>query len=135
VIHDAYDKGFLKVLVLPDNIADLYRLPTPVLNAIRSEIMGTFPVRLVDAPAQIALFAYDNNSFVVESYLPVDTTVSVALNGNIASIIDLTSSQTIAGTVIRGGRGGGRGGGGPNGVRFAITIPPHSFRAFIATAP
>jgi hypothetical protein len=135
VIHDAYDKGFLKVLVLPDNIADLYRLPTPVLNAIRSEIMGTFPVRLVDAPAQIALFAYDNNSFVVESYLPEETTVSVALNGNIASIIDLTSSQTIAGTVIRGGRGGGRGGGGPNGARFAITIPPHSFRAFTATLP
>jgi|GEM_PF-29387 len=142
VIRDAYDRGFLCVLALPDNIADLYRLPAPVLNAIRNEIMGTFPIHFVDAPSQVSLFPYDNNAFVVESYLPTETTVSVSLNGNAATITDLIGGQSIAATANRGGRGGGGGGGGggrgrggPSGTRFAITIPAHSFRAFATTTP
>ena len=31
--------------------------------------MAGFPVRL-DGPSQVALFAYDNDTFIVESYLP-----------------------------------------------------------------
>ncbi|MGA2229385.1 MAG: hypothetical protein ABSH22_00520 [Tepidisphaeraceae bacterium] len=131
VLRDAYDRGFLYVLVLPDNIADLYRIPTPALNVIRSEIMGTFPTRLVDAPAQVSLFVYDNNTFVVQSFLDQGMTVGVSVAGNPNSITDLLSDQSIMPDAApRGGRGGGRRGRGPAARRFSIVIPPHSFRAF-----
>jgi hypothetical protein len=42
--------------------------------------MRGFPVRL-DGPSQVALFAYDNNTFIVESYLPTETDVTVSVAG------------------------------------------------------
>jgi hypothetical protein len=132
VIRDAYDRGFLNVLVLPDNIADLYRIPTPALNAIREQIMGLFPVSLADAPAQVSLFAYDNHAFVVQSFLPTATTITVAVAGNVATITDLVSGETISRAAAGGGgRRGGNGRGNRRPVsRFTMTIPPHSYRAF-----
>jgi hypothetical protein len=136
VLSDAYDKGFLYVLDMPDNVADLYRLPAPVLNAIRSQIMGAFPVRLADAPGQVSLFAYDNNGFIVQSFLPTATTVTVSVAGNPRSITDLLSGEAISPSAAppvggRGGGGRGRGGGAARGVSFSMTIPPHSYRAFL----
>jgi hypothetical protein len=141
ILYDQYDRGSLYVLALPDNIADLYHLPPQVLNVIRSQIMGSFPIRLADAPGQVSLFAYDNNSFVVQSFLPTATTVSVALAGSSRSITDLVNGQTISASAApagggRGGAGGGGGGGGRGrggaapSATFTITIPPHSYRAF-----
>jgi hypothetical protein len=131
VLRDAYDRGFLYVLVLPDNIAELNRIPTPALNAIRNEVMGTFPIRLADAPAQVSLFPYDNNAFVVESFLDHAMTVTVALNGNPATITDLQSGENIAAIPPSRGRGGGgRRGGAPSARRFSIVLQPHSYRVF-----
>jgi hypothetical protein len=132
VLRDAYDRGFLYVLVLPDNIADLYRIPTPALNAIRNEIMGTFPIRLVDAPAQVSLFAYDNNAFVVQSFLPDPVTVTVALASRPTAITDLVTGETLSPLINRIPATGEarRGRGGDRSARFTMTIPPHSFRAF-----
>ena len=133
VLRDAYDHGFLNILVLPDNIADLYRIPTPALNAIRNQIMGSFPIRLVDAPAQVSIFAYDNGAFIVQSFLPNETTVTVALIENPTRITDLLTQQNISPAVFGGGGGRGPGGGGRGrGTRFTIAIPPHSYRAFIS---
>jgi len=135
VISDIYDRGSIYVLALPDNIADLYRLPTSVLNAIRNQFMGAFPIRFTDAPAQVSLFAYDNNTFVVQSFLPAPTTVTVSLQGNFGTITDMVSNQSIARSPAPagGGRGpGGRGASVPAGTPFSITIPPHSYRAFAA---
>ena len=100
--------------------------------------MESFPVRLINAPSQVSLFAYDNNTFVVQSFLPTDVTVTVSLAGTSASskITDLLNSQSISpdaapSVVGRGwGPGGRRRGGAPVGSSFSISIPPHSFRAF-----
>jgi len=130
VISDAYDRGFLYVIAMPDNIADLYRLPTPVLDALRRLIMGNFPVRLTDAPAQVSLFAYDNNAFVVQSFLPTETTVTVAVAGSRAAMTDLLTQQLLQpAPAARNGNGRGRFRG-PPATLFTITIPPHSYRAF-----
>jgi hypothetical protein len=133
VLSDVYDRGTLYVLVIPDNFADLYRLPAPVLGAIRHQIMGSFPYRLTDAPAQVSLFAYDNNSFVVQSFLPSEVTVTVSVTGATTTITDLVGGETIsrAPTPPAGaGRRGGRGGSGAPGTSYVIPIPPHSYRAF-----
>ncbi len=46
----------------------------------RQYMMGGFPV-WIDAPAKVSLFAYDNRSFVVESYLDTPTPVTVSTAG------------------------------------------------------
>jgi hypothetical protein len=137
VISDEYDRGTLYVLAIPDNVADLYRLPAPVLNAIRSQIMGAFPVRLTNAPSQVSMFAYDNNTFVVQSFLPTEITVTVSLTGTSASskITDLLNGQAISPAAATSGAAhfwgpGGRHRAAPAGFSFPITIPPHSYRAF-----
>jgi len=42
--------------------------------------MKGFPVR-IDGPSQIALFAYDNGTFIVESYLDRETDVQISVLG------------------------------------------------------
>jgi hypothetical protein len=137
VISDVYDRGTLYVLAIPDNVADLYRLPAPVLNAIRNQIMGSFPYRLTDAPAQVSLFAYDNNTFVVQSFLDSEVKVTVSVAGTTSTITDLVSGQIISrapapAPTTGAGRRGGRGDSGAPGISYSITIPPHSYRAFTA---
>ena len=75
-----YSKGILYVWTIPDNFNDLYRLPVAVTSALKSYVMRGFPVR-VDGPAQVALFAYDNNTFIVESFLPAETDVKISVDG------------------------------------------------------
>ncbi len=137
VLSDEYDRGTLLVLAIPENVADLYRLPAPVLNAIRSQILETFPVRLSNAPSQVSVFAYDNNTFVVQSFLPTEVTVTVTLAGTSASskITDLVNRQVIPPATVTTSPThfwgpGGRRGHAPAGSSFSITIPAHSYRAF-----
>ncbi|HEY5587303.1 MAG TPA: hypothetical protein VIK78_22810, partial [Ruminiclostridium sp.] len=57
-----YEKGDFYVINMPDNIGDLYNLPREVISAIRHIFMTEIPVAY-DAPAQVSLFVYDNNTF------------------------------------------------------------------------
>ena len=41
-----------------------HRIPEAALNAIRSFVMGNFPVR-IEAPSKVSLFAYDNGLVLV----------------------------------------------------------------------
>ncbi len=67
LLSDKYGKGTLYVLTVPDNFTDLYRLPEPALNTLRSYLTGAFPLRL-EAPSRVSLFAYDNGTFIIESF-------------------------------------------------------------------
>ena len=68
VHHADYGSGRLFVLTVPDNFADLYALPAPVLDHIRGVVSKGLPVRL-QGPSQVSLFAYDNGTYVVHSFL------------------------------------------------------------------
>ena len=68
LIEDHYSNGLFLVLIFPSNAFDLYDLPQPVLAAIRRFVLRDFPVQF-DAPSRVSLFAYDNNTFVAESFL------------------------------------------------------------------
>jgi hypothetical protein len=73
-----YSKGIFYVLAIPENIGDLYNLPRGVTSAIKGYLQQDFPVRM-DSPAQVALFAYDNGAFVIESFRPEDSEVTVSV--------------------------------------------------------
>jgi len=65
---DRYGKGILYIWTIPDNFNDLYNLPVPVTMAIKNYVMRAS--RAPGRPSQVALFAYDNNTFIVESICP-----------------------------------------------------------------
>ena len=138
LVRAAYGKGTFYALALPDDFADLYRLPQSVLTQIRN-LLGRDVFVSLDSPDHVSLFAYDNRTFIVQNFQgqPVTARVSVA---RATGLRDLLSDKTIApsqggggGGSGRGARGGGgRGGGGGGGPSFEVPVPAHSFRVFAA---
>ncbi len=66
LMRDTYGQGSMTTLVVPDNFAELKRLPQPVLTRIRQAFYGDL---VLDAPAQIGLFAYDNDVFALYPFV------------------------------------------------------------------
>jgi hypothetical protein len=133
VVSAAYGKGTFYVLAVPDDFADLYRLPRTVLDQIRS-LLGRDVFVGLSGPDHVSLFAYDNRTFIVQNFRsqPVSTRVSVT---GATRIRDLVTDQTISGSQGNGG-GGGRAGrgdfGGPGVTSFEVAVPGHSFQVFQA---
>jgi hypothetical protein len=128
-----YSKGKFYVLTVPNDPADLYALPPTVLSVIRAALASAEPVRIDSAPAQVALFHYDNNTFIVQNFLPAAAEVTVSIQGTAAGIRDLLTRKEItpAPTAGRGlGGPGGRGPAAPRRTTFTFTMLPHSFMAF-----
>jgi hypothetical protein len=91
---DRYSKGILFVLTIPENPNDLYALPQPALTAIKQYLLRDFPVE-IDAPSKVSLFAYDNHSFVVESFLDAPAQVTVSTLGNFSKLRNLASGVVV----------------------------------------
>jgi hypothetical protein len=125
---DRYSKGILYVLTIPDNFNDLYRLPVAVTSALKSYVMHGFPVR-VDGPAQVALFAYDNNTFIVESYLPTETDVKISVAGGNLKLRNLATGEELAGQPQPQNIRRRSAEGGPQ-TFFTAHLLPHSYTAF-----
>jgi hypothetical protein len=125
ILHSAsYAKGILYVLTIPDNYDDLYKLPVEVLSRIRATLMADLYVQ-VNGPAQVALFLYDNDTFVVESFLPEEAEIEIVVGENVTSICDALSGETLSGEPILGWRGQSTGK-----VRYGTTVAPHALRVF-----
>jgi hypothetical protein len=131
VISAAYGRGTFYILAIPDDFADLYRLPQSVLNQIRS-LLGRDVFVSLDAPDHVSLFAYNNRTFIVQNFRsqPVSTRIWVT---GATRIRNLLTDETLAGSQGGGGGRAGRGNfGGPSGTSFEVTVPGHSFRVFAA---
>ena len=119
-----YARGKLYVLTIPDNFDDLYKLPVEVLSRIREVVMGDFPVR-VDGPGKVSLFLYDNNTFVVESFLPEITDISIILSKDAGEVRDLLTGEELSGEAQMDWRQQ------PTGeVRIDTQVGPHKYRVF-----
>ena len=125
LLMDRYSKGILYVLTIPENANDLYSLPQPVLTALRRYVLSRFPV-ILDAPSKVSLFAYDNKSFVIESFLDAPADITVSILDQASHLRNLATGEEIEGKVATASRGSRRA---PH-VEFHITIQPHSFLAF-----
>jgi hypothetical protein len=133
LLMNRYSKGVFYVLAMPENISDLYTLPPGVLSALRSYVMQTFPVR-IEAPPQVCLFAYDNNTFIVQSFMPTETTVNISTSGAGAKLKNLITDQTVEAQAApqARGRGGFARGGAQAAPRtsFQVKVLPHSYLVF-----
>jgi len=125
VLHSAvYATGKLYVLTMPDNFDDLYKLPQEVLTAIRRAVTADLPVYL-DAPSQMALFVYDNDTLIVESFLPDVVDVTIVAGAGISEVRDLLTGEVLEGESLLDWRKV------PTGeTRFATQVGPHMFRLF-----
>jgi hypothetical protein len=121
----AYGNGQFYVLTIPDNFDDLYKMPVDVWSTIRAVLMTDLDVR-VDGPAQVMLFEYDNDTFIVESFLTEPVTVQVVVDETTQALRDLESRVVLEGKqniLDRQGQSTGE-------VSFDVTLPPHSYRVF-----
>lgn len=128
LIMDRYSEGILFVLTIPDNFADLYNLPPEVLSLIKYYTLGSFPVRL-DAPGKVSLFAYDNQTFVVESFADTKTDATVAITNGFSKIKNLVTGEVITGEAAPVPQWP-RVSFGPQRTNFKITLEPHTYAAF-----
>jgi len=131
LLMDRYSKGVLYIWTIPENFNDLYRLPPGVTSAIKNYVMTGFPVR-VDGPSQVALFAYDNDTFIVESYLHKESDVKVSVTGEFTKLRNLVTNEAIIGQAQTEGGRRGRQGGGERRVSFNVHLLPHSYAVFAA---
>ncbi|HEY2467963.1 MAG TPA: hypothetical protein VGI45_08975 [Terracidiphilus sp.] len=126
LLMDRYSKGILYVLTVPENANDLYALPQPVLTAIRRYILFGFPFS-IDAPSKVSLFAYDNNSFVVESFLDAPTEIGITTSDRVPHLRNLSNGEIVDPNVVETRE--------PRHLphsEFRISLQPHSFLAFTA---
>lgn len=128
LLMDQYSKGTLYVLTIPDNFTDLYQLPPETLTAIKTFIMGDFPVRL-EGPSKVIVFVYDNNTFIVESFLDHGVNVKVSATGGFLKIKNLVTGETIDGQTPPAPSARRMSFGAPR-TSFSITLKPHSYLAF-----
>jgi hypothetical protein len=130
LLMDKYSSGVLYVLTIPENFADLYSLPPAVTSEIKTYVMRTFPVR-IEAPAQVALFAYDNHTFIVQSYLPQETDVRVLVSGGPTELQDLVTGRVVTGQpVVQRSYGRPRDGADDPRCAFTVHLMPHSYSVF-----
>jgi len=82
----AYGKGSFYVLTIPDAMADLYKLPAQTLTLIRREM--DLPIRL-ECGGRVGLFTYDNNTFILQSFLDRPEKIRVCIGRSGVDIIPL----------------------------------------------
>ncbi len=129
ILHNAdYSKGHLYVLTIPDNFADLYNYPAEVLNKIREVFCSQMKVQ-IEGSSQISLYAYDNNTFIVESFLDNETEMNVVTPTTFTTITDFTNNQVINGELRKPGFNYIEKNKTAKNV-YSFTIKPHSFRVF-----
>jgi hypothetical protein len=121
VLMDHYGKGTIMMLNVPENMGALYALPQGVLTQIKRYTMADFPVR-IDSPSKVALFAYDNDGFVVENYRNTDANVTISIAGAVPALNGIGDDQALTPATDASDD--------PDRTDFTVTLPAHSFRAF-----
>lgn len=129
ILHEAdYSKGKFYVLTIPENFADLYNLPPEVLNIIRKALGSQMKVQ-IEGPANISLYVYDNNTCIVESFLPQATEIKIVTSREYKKLTDLQTNESVTGTARNPQRSWFQPKNDGTNV-FSITLKPHSFRVF-----
>ncbi len=129
ILHAAdYSTGKFYVWTIPENFIDLYILPENVLNRLRQTVAGNLPVNM-EGPGEVSLFVYDNNSFVIESFLDKEVTVRILLGKDSNKITNVETKEATEGT-SRSAFGFGNRRTGNDAMVFEVTLKPHSFKAF-----
>jgi len=94
LLRNLYGRGMLYVLTVPDDYADLYRFPAEVLSTIRQYLLSGCGVYL-DGQAKISMFLYDNDTFVVSSFLNFPGNVRLRAAGADRTLTDVRTGEDL----------------------------------------
>jgi hypothetical protein len=131
LLQAGYGKGTLYVLTVPENFSDFYSFPAPILTQIRNVLLRDLFVR-IESPGDVSVFVYDNDTFIVESFLSNAIEVRISMDPRFTKIQELTTGQEFSGQSSPAAGGfGGFGMSGGKRLSYPITLPPHSYRVFI----
>lgn len=130
LLMNRYSRGIFYVLTVPDNFGDIYNLPRGVTNILKGYLQANFPVR-IDSESHVSLFAYDNDTFIVQSFRPAETTVNVSVAGADARLRNLVAGDVLSATP-QPARVEGRGQTieAPPRSAFSVRVEPHSYLVF-----
>jgi hypothetical protein len=103
---------------MPDAFADLYNLPAETLSLLRGEF--NLPVTL-ECVGRVSLFPYDNDTFILQSFLDRPERVRVRINRPNVSITPLMKPGIRPLDIVRSGG---------NESVFDIHIIPGHYMAF-----
>ncbi len=130
LLRAPYSKGNMYVLTIPDDMGNLYDYPAEALNEIRYVMSRGMGIRL-EAPSKVALFVYDNGTFIVESFNDEPVEVRIITEPETKSLTDMESGkvlqaveQTKPQTFFPRYRPK------ENRCEFTITLMPHSYKAY-----
>ncbi|MBO5983766.1 MAG: hypothetical protein J6P90_01950 [Rikenellaceae bacterium] len=125
IVHRGnFSKGNLYLFVIPDNFADIYSLPDVALNRIRDLVSARVLPYTIEGPNDVALYIYDNNTIVVESFHDEPITINVVgarAGNNIAK-------DMLTGDSIKASERQAMGRGATAKSAYRVTLKPHSFR-------
>ena len=130
ILHQArYGNASLFVLTIPESMGDLYELPVGVLNRIRDVLSPDINFR-IEGASKVSLFVYDNNSIIVESFLPAETKVRIYTGAGITGLTDIETGENYASagktsTYLWGRKPEEK-------AYFDVTLKPHSFKVLKA---
>lgn len=117
LLETTYGQGRLFLLTTPDNFSDLYRIPPRVLTAIRQALKGDTNV-VLESEGPISLFLYDNDTFIIESFLPHHIEAQITIAKQSARLKDLQTGVEHTGEPTDGG------------TRFKINLEPSVYRGY-----
>jgi hypothetical protein len=117
LVESYYSKGRLIVLNVPERFSDIYKFPKEALFAIKQRIMENMSI-IVRSEAGVSLFCYDNDHFIIESFLPHNSKISVILKGLQSSLTNVETGQVINGRSEE------------NNSIFALDLSPSNFMVF-----
>ena len=94
ILRCSYGEGRISVITIPDDMGDLYNYPSQVFGVMRELFSGQMPV-VVEGPAQVQLFVYDNNKIIVRSDMPYYESVTLKLKEGYTGVKDIVTGQEI----------------------------------------
>jgi len=91
--EDNYGKGRFFILNVPENYADLYKLPMEVIRNISKHLSMGQKVYIGGEP-KFSLYAYDNDTYALVSYSEVAKEVQIIVRGDVTYLTDLSTGKT-----------------------------------------
>ncbi len=94
IMKAKYSKGRLFIVTIPDDQGNLYHYPVPILNVLRNILSKDLPV-VIEGNPMVTLFIYDNDTFILRSFLPYISEVDVILKKDNAKLKNLESAMEV----------------------------------------
>ena len=90
--EDLYGCGKLMILNVPENFADLYKLPAAVAGILCSELSSGLPFYLSAEP-KWSLIAFDNETFCLHSFRPMISRARIVVRGACRGLQDFENGK------------------------------------------